>query len=308
MLRFRNLAIASTAATFVLVSIGGLVRATKSGLGCGPNWPHCPGEPSRALIIEATHRGAAGIVVILLGLLAVVALKKHRDKPALVWPAVAAFGLVIFQALLGAVVVWLELKADTVVLHLATAMALLALLVYLSAASLAAEGGLNVERDRKISRTGGFAAGAVLVVLLVGSYVTGRGAGNAFDDWPLMGGALLPDLSIEVIAVHFAHRLVAAVGAVIVAIAAFKIVRQRERFPLQAKLAGLGAGAFVIEILIGAANVWTDLNPVMVTAHLAIGAVIWASFVSVAVVSHPVVDAAGRARSRRSHAALEGAH
>jgi heme A synthase len=307
MLRFRNLAIASTAATFVLVSIGGLVRATKSGLGCGPNWPHCPGEPSRALIIEATHRGAAGIVVILLALLAVVALKRHRDMPALVWPAVAAFGLVIFQALLGAVVVWLELKADTVVLHLATAMALLALLVYLSAASLAADGRLDVERDRTISRTGVFSAGAVLVILLVGSYVTGRGAGNVFEDWPLMGGTLLPDLSVERYAVHFAHRLVAGLGAVIVAIATYRIVRQRERFPLQARLASLGAVAFGVEILIGAANVWTDLNPAMVTAHLAIGALIWASFVSVAVVSHPVVDAAGRERTRRSHPALEGA-
>jgi heme A synthase len=308
MLRFRNLAIASTAATFVLVSIGGLVRATKSGLGCGPNWPHCPGEPSRALIIEASHRGAAGIVVILLALLAVVAIRKHRDSPALMWPAIVAFGLVIFQALLGAVVVWLELKADTVVLHLATAMALLALLVYLTAASLTAEGRLNALRDRKVSRAGALAAGSVLVILLVGSYVTGRGAGSAFNDWPLMNGSLVPDLSIDVYAVHFAHRLVAGLGAVIVAVAAIRLIRQRDRFPLQARLATLGAGAFAIEVLIGAANVWTDLNPLLVTAHLALGAFIWASFVSVAIVSHPLVEAASRERAGRSHPALEGAH
>jgi heme A synthase len=307
MLRFRNLAIASTAATFLLVTIGGLVRATKSGLGCGPNWPHCPGEPTRALVIEATHRGAAGIVVILLALLALVAFRKHRDTPLLLWPAVAAFGLVIFQALLGAVVVWLELKADTVVLHLATAMALLALLVYLTAASFAAEGRGSFPRDRSISRIGGVAAGAVLVVLLVGSYVTGKGAGNVFEDWPLMGGSLVPDLSVELQAIHFVHRFVAGLAAIVVGIAALKIIRRRDEFPLQARLATIGVVAFAIEVMVGAANVWTDLNAAFVTAHLGLGALIWASFVSVAVVSHPVVDAVRSGRARRSQALLEAA-
>jgi heme A synthase len=307
MLRFRNLAFASTAATFVLVTIGGLVRATKSGLGCGTNWPHCPGEPTRALVIEASHRAAAGIVVILIATLALVALRKHRDKPLLVWPALAAFGAVIFQALLGAVVVWLELEADTVVLHLATAMALLALLVYLSAASLGGEGRLPESRDRSLSRTGGFAAGATLVVLLVGSYVTGKGAGNVFDDWPLMGGSVVPDLSIELNALHFAHRLVAGLAAVAVTFAVVRIVKRKAEFPLQARIAIWAAVAFGIEILVGAANVWTDLNAAFVTAHLALGTFIWASFVSVAVVSHPVVDAAGRSRTRGSQPVLEGA-
>jgi heme a synthase len=307
MLRFRNLALASTAATFVLVTIGGLVRATKSGLGCGTNWPHCPGEPTRALVIEASHRGAAGLVVILLGLLAFVALRRHRDKPLLLWPALAAFGAVIFQAVLGAVVVWLELKADTVVLHLATAMALLALLVYLSAASLAAEERLPANRDRSVSRIGGLAAGATLVVLLVGSYVTGRGAGTAFDDWPLMGGSVVPDLSIELNAIHFAHRLAVGLAAIVVTLAVVRIIKKRDEFPMQARIAMLGAVAFGIEVLIGAANVWSDLNPAFVTLHLALGAFIWASFVSVAVVSHPVVDAAGRSRARGTKPLLEGA-
>jgi heme A synthase len=307
MLRFRNLAIASTAATLVLVTIGGLVRATKSGLGCGPNWPHCPGEPTRALVIEAAHRGAAGIVVILLALLAVVALRKHRDTPLLMWPALAAFGLVIFQALLGAVVVWLELKADTVVLHLATALVLLALLVYLSAASIEAQGRTTSPRNRSLSRTGGVAAGAVLVVMLVGSYVTGRGAGNVFEDWPLMDGALLPDLSIDLYAIHFAHRIVASLAAIVVTVVAVRIIGERNEYPLQARLAMFGAVAFGIEVLVGAANVWTDLNAAFVTAHLALGALTWTSFVSVAVVSHPVIDVAGHSRTRSAQPVLEGA-
>lgn len=304
---FRNLAIASTAATFVLISVGGLVRATKSGLGCGQNWPHCPGEPSRALIIEASHRATAGIVVFLLGLLAVVAIRKFRRTPALLWPSVIAFGLVIFQALLGAVVVWLELKADTVVLHLATAMSLLAVLIYLSAASLAAEGRLTLTRDAAISRTSGLTAVSVLVILLVGSYVTGRHAGGVFEDWPLMNGRLVPDLGVQLFALHFIHRALAAAGAVVVGVVAFRLNRRRAELPVQARLARVAVLAFAIEILIGAANVWTDLNPVFVTAHLALGALIWGSLVSIAVVSHPGLDRVAEPKPARSQPVLEGA-
>jgi heme a synthase len=225
----------------------------------------------------------------------------------LLWPALAAFGAVIFQAILGAVVVWLELKADTVVLHLATAMALLALLVYLSAASLAAEERLPTKRDRSLSRAGGLAAGATLVVMLVGSYVTGRGAGTAFGDWPLMGGSVVPDLSIELNAIHFAHRLVVGLAAIAVILAVVRVLKRKDEYPLQGRIALLGAVAFGIEVLIGAANLWSDLNPAFVTIHLALGAFIWASFVSVAIVSHPIVDAAGRSRARSTKPLLEGA-
>ena len=40
MTRFAKLTIAAAVATLVLISVGGLVRATDSGLGC-PDWPGC---------------------------------------------------------------------------------------------------------------------------------------------------------------------------------------------------------------------------------------------------------------------------
>ena len=70
MTRFQKLSLGSTAATILLVAIGGLVRATKSGLGCGTDWPHCQGHlvpsmESRAVVIEYSHRVTATVVVVL---------------------------------------------------------------------------------------------------------------------------------------------------------------------------------------------------------------------------------------------------
>ncbi|MDP9226279.1 MAG: COX15/CtaA family protein [Actinomycetota bacterium] len=311
MTRFQKLSLGSTAATVLLVAVGGLVRATRSGLGCGTDWPHCrgrlvPSMESRAVVIEYSHRVTATIVVILLAGLALVAFLDHRRSPGILWPSLAAFGVVIVQAILGAVVVKMELQAVSVVLHLFTAMLLLGLLVYITAAAFAATGRLSAS-DAGISDEAGFAASAVLLLLLVGSYVSGRGAGHVFNDWPLMNGRLIPDLSFQLAALQFLHRLLALVVGVVVAVVAVRVFRRKRELPLQTKLMHAAVGLFGLEILIGALNVWTDLNAAAVTAHLLTGALIWGCLVAVAVVSHPALrHLAQRPLTAPVRPALEG--
>ncbi|HEV3472490.1 MAG TPA: COX15/CtaA family protein [Actinomycetota bacterium] len=296
---FRRLSFASTAATFLLVAIGGLVRATKSGLGCGDDWPRCAGRllpalENRAVMIEFSHRLMASVVVVLIGLLAFIAWRRHRDAPALVWGATIAFGLVLFQAVLGAVVVWLELAAISVVLHLATAMALVAVLIYVSISAWASEHPEPVSSDARLARRARLAAAGVLGVILIGSYVTGRGAGYVFPDWPLMDGRLVPDLSYEPAALHFLHRVLAAIVGVFVAFVAMSVIRAPETSRLASRFAHTALGLFVIQILIGAANVWTypgRVNESFVTLHLLTAALIWGSVVALAVVASPSVVA-----------------
>jgi heme A synthase len=295
---FRLLSLASTGTTLVLVTIGGLVRATRSGLGCGTDWPHCSGKlvpalQSRAVIIEYSHRVTASLVVVLLGTLALLAWRRLRSYKHLVWGSTIAFGLVLFQAVLGAVVVKLELEAESVVLHLATAMSLLAVLVYVVAGAYGADDKLPAPpTDRSVTRRAAGAAGAVLALLMVGSYVSGTpGAGLAFGDWPLMNGHIVPDLSAAPAALHFLHRVLAAGVGIVVAVVALRIIRSKDVMPLQARFAHAALGSFSIEILLGAANVWTGLNPVVVTAHLFVGTVVWVSLVAISVTSRPTVVA-----------------
>lgn len=308
---FRRLAILSTVATFLLVGVGGLVRATKSGLGCGTDWPHCSGKllpalETRATIIEFSHRLTATVVVVLLAALAVVAWRNRREAPRLVKPAIAAFILVMSQAVLGAIVVKLELDAISVVLHLGTALSLVALLVYITGAASAFDGKLPEKRDPLVSRSAMWMSGAVFLLLLLGSYVSGRDAGYVFPDWPLMNGRLIPNLDVQVQAIHFLHRGYAAVVGVLLVLFVIRMSRRKEEFPLAARLTHVAAGLFAVEVLIGAVNVWTRLNSIAVTFHLLIGALIWGSLVGVVVVTSPALEWVTASRSLgRSRAVVE---
>ena len=304
----RRLAFAATGATLILITIGGLVRATKSGLGCGTDWPDCGGRLVPALqtrpeIIEFSHRAVAGVLIVLVGALAAVAILRHRDDRNIVWPAVGSLALVLSQALLGMLVVKLRLDAASVVLHLLAALTLLAVLVYLTSAVIARE-----VHDRPVdaaaARLAKVGAVAVLLLLLVGSYVTGTGAGLVFRDWPLMNGAVVPDLTVELQAIHFLHRSFALVTGGVIAVVTLRLIRRKEELPLQAKLAHAAGGLFLLNVIIGAFNVWTDLNAVAVTLHLLVGTLVWTTFVTIAAISRPVLEP--RSQTATTAPAFEG--
>jgi heme a synthase len=287
---FRKLALASTAATLLLVAVGGLVRATGSGLGCGDDWPDCNGQlipvlNARPVIIEWSHRAIAMVVGILVVLLVVRAFAEHRGRPAIIKASIAALVLVVFQALLGRVVVKEELEVLLVMGHLTTAMLFLGVLIAIVVLD-ARVGDFYAGANSTVAGRAGFAALAVLVLLLVGSYTSDFGY---MPGWPLQNGRFIPNLAVEGEAVHFLHRILAAGVAVIVGYVYRVTVKGEDSGAVATALARAGAILFAIELFVGAANVWTTLHPLVVTMHLLIGATVWSCMVGLWAVSSPAL-------------------
>ena len=89
---------------------------------------------------------------------------------------------------------------------------------------------------------------------------------------------------------HFAHRFVAAIVGVILAVttvvvwrAVATVTHGDPPVPGAASMLGLvgtAATLFVIQVIVGALQIWTTLAPWAVTLHLALGAAIWALLVA----------------------------
>jgi protoheme IX farnesyltransferase len=295
--RFQRLAAATVAAAFLLVVIGVGVRATDSGLAC-PHWPGCfegqflPGLDADVHVwIEWLHRTVAALIGVLILGMAALALVDHRDRRSIVVPSITAVLLVGFQAWLGARTVQLGNTGESVTAHLAAAMALVGLLVFLlvrsSYPARPAGGG-----SQRFTLLAAFAAAATFGLLLFGANVTARDAGLVFGDWPLMNGSVVPvvpdgrDDLAALYGAHALHRYVAAVVFAILVAVAWFAWRQRREHPRLARLAVAILAVYAVQVVVGALQIATSLAPWTQTLHVALGALVWGGTVALAVAAY----------------------
>jgi protoheme IX farnesyltransferase len=287
--RFQQLAAVTLATALGLVTIGVIVRATDSGLGC-PDWPFCYGQILPPVgdfkaWIEWVHRTVAAVIGFEILGLAVLALRDHRNRASILWPTLGAVFLVGFQAWLGRETVRLGNTGASVTAHLASAMALVGLLVFLTVragypAHLPRRG-----TSQRFTLLAAFAAASTFALLLFGSQVTATDSALVFPDWPLMGGTLVPALT-DVTAAHVLHRWVAAVvGVILLALVVVAWRTQRDR-PTLVRFAVGAAVLFALQVAIGGAQVLTRLAEWTQTLHLALGATIWAVVAGLTVTSY----------------------
>jgi heme A synthase len=261
---FTRLAWAAATCTYLLIILGAVVRITGSGLGCGEHWPLCNGRllPPWDLPtwIEWSHRLVAGLVSLLVAALAVYAwVNKTISAGRLPF---VALGLLIVQVLLGAITVKLSLPPWTVILHLGTAMLLLATLL-VAARGVPSSPGLRPGLVSLLS--------LVFVTVLMGALTANLGAASACLGFPLCNGQVFP-AGNYLQYVQWTHRLLAYALAVTVAVWAW---RTRRRGPLV--LLGLVA----LQVGVAAAMVLGGLPGTLQAAHVAVGAAVWAGVVLV---------------------------
>jgi protoheme IX farnesyltransferase len=294
--RFQKLAIATVVTTVLLVTIGVIVRATESGMGC-PDWPLCHGQlippvDDVQAWLEWIHRTVAVVIGFEILGLAVIAFVDHRDRRSILWPTLAAVILVGFQAWLGRETVRLNNSGESVTAHLATAMALLGLLVYVLVRSFYPARISGPGASQRFTLLASFTAAAIYALLLFGSHVTAQNAALVFPDWPLMNGTLFPigpDTSAvarPLYEAHALHRYAAAVVWVLVWATAYAAWRTQRDHPGLVRVALLNALLYPVQALIGGLQVLTRLDEWTQTLHLALGAVIWAVAVGLAITAY----------------------
>ncbi|MFQ5889323.1 MAG: heme A synthase [Gemmatimonadota bacterium] len=298
--RWRRLAVGAAASTFALIVLGGVVRITGSGMGCGADWPLCNGKlvpsPDLPTLIEFGHRVAAAAVSLL-----VLALAAHAWLPGrgATWRgrrrlALWAVGLLAIQVMLGAVAVRWELPPATVVLHLGTAMLFLGLLVAGSCFGRSdrpapmrgffEEAGVPSTATAAPDRAAGVAwltAGLGLLVVLAGALVANLDAARACQGFPLCNGEWWPGDNWRM-QLHWGHRM-AAYGLAAWALALPSFVRRVRpgdgaSFGAARSAAGLAGG----QIAVGAAMVLLSLPGWLRALHVALGSALFASLVATA--------------------------
>lgn len=273
--RFTRLAWTAATFTYLLIILGAIVRITGSGLGCGEHWPLCNGKLLPPLdlptLIEYGHRLAAAAVSVLVASLALYAwwLRRGAGSGERFTPdrtAYVALALLVVQVLLGAVTVKLRLPPWTVILHLGTAMLLLATLIVAAKLTPGASPGIPVTPR---SRAGSVALVLGFVTVLFGALTANLGAASACLGFPLCNGQVVP-AGNYLQHIHWTHRLLAYT---LFAYVVWWALRSRRRGAWHV------VALLTVQVVIAASMVLLGLPQPLQAAHVAVGAAVWAGLV-----------------------------
>ena len=286
LLQFRYLALATVIATYGLIVLGGTVRATDSGTAC-PDWPLCHGQVippfETKVFIEFSHRLVASVVGFMILGTVIWIWRRYRDNRLMLRAGIAAGLLLALQVVVGGATVNTETAATVVAVHLSIALTLLAVLILISAGAFRLSPNATAGRTRLSGRADAIrplpvlAALSALVLIISGAYVSQTGAGLAYPDWPLFDGKLV-SAGGKLANIHYIHRVVAAAVGVLVLALAVQTLRRDRR---QVMVAGvtLAFVIYVVQVFVGASNVWLDLATPVRIAHLALASALWAVLV-----------------------------
>jgi len=304
------------AASLLLIVAGGLVTSTGSGLAV-PDWPNTYGTfmfafPLSKMVGGIFYEHGHRLIASTVGLLTIaLAIWMTRTEPRrwvrrLGWTALAA---VIVQGLLGGITVLYFLPAPISISHAGLAQLFFALVVSLALFTSPGWRGRHAaaraQDDDILSRLALATPVLIYAQILLGATMRHTGAGLAIPDFPLAFGHLLPPEWNAGIAIHFAHRVgAAAVTAIVAATTGHLLFHHRERRELT-RPALLLAALVVVQVGLGAWTVLSGRQVAVNTAHVAVGAVTFATSVVLALRVHRewFPDTAGRRRPASNPAA-----
>ncbi len=281
-------AVFTVIATLFLITAGGLVTSTGSGLAV-PDWPLSYGMLFPPMVGGILYEHGHRMVAATIGLLTIgLATWLWRRDPRR-WVrrlGFLALAAVVTQGLLGGLTVLLLLPTAVSVAHACVAQAFFCLLVTI--AVVTSPGWFRAEVrspapdaprqaptpvvSAQLFVLAAATTAAIYVQLILGAVTRHTKAGLAISDFPLANGYLIPPLDSSLVAIQFAHR----VGALIVLVLSAATVVRAARECRAGR--GVAIPAFVllpllaVQITLGAFTVTSRLAVLPATTHVTTGA------------------------------------
>jgi cytochrome c oxidase assembly protein subunit 15 len=278
-------AVFTATCTGLLVFAGGLVTSTDSGLSV-PDWPLSYGMLLPPMVgnvrFEHGHRMVATFVGMLTIILAVW-LQRRDPRPLVRRLGWLALLTVVSQGLLGGLTVLLLLPTQVSVAHACLGQTFFCIVVAIALFTAPSwrrdvshtvpgrHGGMDLRHLTLVTTA------VVFVQLFLGAWMRHSGAGLAIPDFPLAYGGLLPPFGIGGVPIHFAHRVVGFLVAVLAIAIAIRTLRGYADVPAFRRPAILLLVLVLGQIVLGAFTIWTGKGVLPTTFHVLNGAVILAA-------------------------------
>src|SRR6266567_4126363 len=281
----QRVAWAATVVTYFLIALGGTVLATDSGLSC-PDWPLCYGQAyysgTYRVFLEQFHRFTAATVSILIVLLLIGIIAWARKDRALLTMAIVIPVLLAIQIVLGGLTVLWKLPPQIITAHLATALAIFAIMITIAVlSSKPASAKEHPAKTRKFAQLAITNALLVYILMLLGSYVTGSGAALACPGWPLCTPASWA-MSNHLADINILHRVYAVFVGLVTLWTVISALR-RWRVARGQAIAGLVGGLlFAYQAIVGGLIVLLKEPAFVAGLHLALATAVWGTLVLLA--------------------------
>jgi len=271
----RRFAALTAAVTLVLILAGGFVTTTRTG-DTIPTWPKSWGKMEVGWPVEWSHRAAAGIVAVLVTVLAVW-LQRREPRRAVRIVGWAAFGAVLLQALIGGLRIHTVAPVPVAIVHACFGQLVFCAMV--ATALLVSEVWRRTPTDESTAgaRTLGIATTGVAFLQLVAGAVT-RHTGAALVVHLIGAGLVLLFVSL------FASRLMMTPlrkgGYVLLAILGVQMVLGIATWVIKAGGFQRSHESSIVDIL-------------TISAHVAVGAALLAASLGVTLMCHrgPALEA-----------------
>lgn len=286
----RNLLVAASSLTYVLIVMGGIVSTTASGLGC-PDWPTCYGQivpPVQiAAIIEYTHRFIAALTTPLIFAAAVIGWRNYQAVRLISRPPILSIVFLIIVIILGALTVLRGIPPWLAVIDLGSALLVLALMLTATAAACLQRA--NFKLPDRLALRGSFTqfalwtAVGVFVVLVSSVLVVDKDTVMRGLAFPLYGERI--DLDNFQGWLRAARHLLGAVTSLMLVAVVVQAWRTRQEHPATVRTATILGTLFMIETIVGLLLAKTGAAIPLQITYVAAAVGLWAGIVVLTVLT-----------------------